>query len=1740
MLHSSFDMKDMEEADVILGIRIQKNSNGYILTQARYIEKTLKKFGHYNDRPVVTPFDPKSTSIYVFTLGGAAVSWKSSKQIMNTRSTMEAEFVALDKVAEEAEWLRRFLEGIPLWPKPVTAVYIHCDTMAALTKAKNHIYNGKSRHIRRRHNMIKDLLRNEIISIDYVKSKENIVDPLTNGICKEQVIYTSRGPRNNSFVYVRFQGYKYNEDVCVFVLINEALLSMHMYSIRLAAKEVVCMMFSFMLYGYFFGLFVYPLWFGGKKESKKIQKTILKQNYKNFVTSSQEGLDKTYDRLQKLISQLEIHDTLSMNDFYNNLKVYESEIKGQSSSSSNSHNVAFVSSDNTSSTNETFNTAHNVSTASSKDQASTASYVDDIMFFFFSNQSNASQLDNKDLEQIDTDDLKEMDLKWQVAMLTMSVKRIRDASTRNEPVDTSTTNALVVQDGIGGYDWSFQAKKELTNFALMAHTSSSSSYQIGLESLEARIVVHEKNEVVYEEDIAFLKYDVQVKDISIKDLKNQLKNVLKEKDDLKLKLENFKTSSKNQTNLIDCQISATDKTGLGYDGHVNESKVLNNMVDSCENDGEDNQVNDRFKKSEGYHTVPPPYTGNYMPPRADLSFAGLDDSVFKSKESDSEDENVFESKKVKKTVKPSLEKIEFVNARNTTVENKNKAEKPRKFSQSPRVLTKSRKVPINTGEQSSQRAAASVSTARHVNNVASRPNVNSALPITYSYFKAHSPGNPQYALQHQGIFDSGCSRAMTRNKSYFTDYREIDGGFVAFGGNAKGGPKSTDDEVADDAGKKSTEVPRKENRVKDPAKEGEAANTNSINRLNTVSSPVNTISSSFTTVDQGRERAQRNKFESMFEQEKDANGNRIFTLDTADTGIFNGVYNDEVDGAEVDFNNLELITFNCLLAYFLSQIEPKKVIQAFQDPSWIEAMQDELLQFKLQKVWRLVYLPKVKHAIGTKWVNRNKKDERGIVVRNKERQVAQGYTQEEGIDYNEVFSPVARIEAVRLFLAYASFIGFIVYQMDVKSVFLYGTIEEEMYVCQPPGFKDPHFPNKVYKVEKALYGIHQAPRAWYETLSTYLLKNSFKKGIIDKTLFIKKDKDDILLVQVYVDDIIFGSTKKSLCTKFKGLMHKKFQISSMGELTFFLGLQVMQKDDRIFIIQDKYVAHILKKFDFSSVKTASTPIETNKALLKDEEAEDVDVHLYRSMSGSLMYLTAFRPDIMFVVYACARFQVTTKVSHLHAVKRIFRYLKGQPKLGLWYPRDSPFDLEAFSNSDYAGASLDRKFTIGGCQFLGKRLISWKWKKQTVVANSTTKAEYVVAANCCGQVKQSSMDRFVDRKKIIVTEASIRRDLQLHDSEGIACLPNDIIFEELARMGTMAYAIICLANNQKFNFSKYIFDNMLKNLEVGVKFFMFPRFVQVFVNHQLGDMSHHKKIFVTPSLTPLFETMMVQDPEEVGEGSEEDASKQERMIDNIDQNGEVTLVDETQGRINEEDMFGVNDLDGDEVIVDATAGEEVEQSTKVAEKEAKDKGKGIMVEPEKTLKKKDQISFDEKVAKKLEIQMKAKMEEEERISREKDKANIALIAEWDDVQDMMDADHELAERLQAEELGELTIEERSKLFVELMNERKKHFARRRAEEKRIKPPTKTQKRKIMSTYLKNMLIKAKYGNTRPKEGYERVLWGDVKVMFEPDIEKKRYTLTPATITEMMTGSYKLIIGIKCVINFSSSCLQQKKK
>ncbi|KAI3763017.1 hypothetical protein L1987_53464 [Smallanthus sonchifolius] len=364
----------------------------------------------------------------------------------------------------------------------------------------------------------------------------------------------------------------------------------------------------------------------------------------------------------------------------------------------------------------------------------------------------------------------------------------------------------------------------------------------------------------------------------------------------------------------------------------------------------------------------------------------------------------------------------------------------------------------------------------------------------------------------------------------------------------------------------------------------------------------------------------------------------------------------------------------CLHATFVSQLEPKNVKEALADNCWIEAMQDELSQFQKLHVWDLVDLPRGVQPIGTRWVFKCKTDDRHVVVKNKARLVVQGF-----------------------------------YQLDVKSAFLYGKVHEEVYVTQPPGFEDPHNINKVYKLDKALYGLHQAPRAWYETLSKHLLSYGFDRGQIDSTLFIRKAGGDILLVQVYVDDIIFGSTNEGMCREFEQVMKSKFEMSNMGELSFFLGLQVSQREDGIYLHQTKYVQDILSKYKMNDSSTYGTHIPVNHGLHPDKDGKDVDRRLYSGMIGSLKYLTASRPDIMFDI------------------------LERETRLGLRYSKQQSFDFKAYTDSDYGGCNLDRKSTSGGCQFLGDRLVSWQCKKQSTVSVSTCEAKYIVAASGCSQI-----------------------------------------------------------------------------------------------------------------------------------------------------------------------------------------------------------------------------------------------------------------------------------------------------------------------------------------------------------------------------------------------------------------------
>ncbi|GJX39860.1 retrovirus-related pol polyprotein from transposon TNT 1-94 [Tanacetum coccineum] len=311
-------------------------------------------------------------------------------------------------------------------------------------------------------------------------------------------------------------------------------------------------------------------------------------------------------------------------------------------------------------------------------------------------------------------------------------------------------------------------------------------------------------------------------------------------------------------------------------------------------------------------------------------------------------------------------------------------------------------------------------------------------------------------------------------------------------------------------------------------------------------------------------------------------------------------------------------------------------------------------------------------------------DENGVVSRNKARLVAQGYNQQEGIDYDETYAPVARLESIRILLAYACALDFKLFQMDVKSAFLNGFINEEVYVAQPPGFIDFAKPNHVYRLKKALYGLKQAPKAWYDRLKAFLIKHDYTMGMVDNTLFTKKKDPNLIIVQIYVDDIIFGSTCQEMCDDFAKIMHDEFEMSMMGELNFFLGLQIKQLEDGIFFNQSKYIKEMLKKFRLEDSKPMKTPISTKMKLTKDEEGESVDNTKYRGMIGSLLYLTASRSDIMFSVCLCSRFQEDPKTSHLEAVKRILQYVKGTTHLGLWYPKGSGIETIVYADSDHAG------------------------------------------------------------------------------------------------------------------------------------------------------------------------------------------------------------------------------------------------------------------------------------------------------------------------------------------------------------------------------------------------------------------------------------------------------------------------
>nr|GEV60400.1 retrovirus-related Pol polyprotein from transposon TNT 1-94 [Tanacetum cinerariifolium] len=355
----------------------------------------------------------------------------------------------------------------------------------------------------------------------------------------------------------------------------------------------------------------------------------------------------------------------------------------------------------------------------------------------------------------------------------------------------------------------------------------------------------------------------------------------------------------------------------------------------------------------------------------------------------------------------------------------------------------------------------------------------------------------------------------------------------------------------------------------------------------------------------------------------------------------------------------------CFFDAFLTAIEPKSFKQAMTEPSWIDAMQEEIHEFERLKVFELVPCLDKVFLIKLKWIYNVKTTEFGGVLKNKARLLAKGFRQEEGIDFEESFVPVSRIEAFRIFIENAAHKNMMIFQMDVKTTFLNGKLKVEVYVFEPEGFVDQDNPSHVYKLKKALYGLKQARHAWYDILSCFIISQHFSKGVVDLTLFTRKAGNDLLLVQIYVDDIIFASTNTAMCNEFTNLMTTKFKMLMMGQMSFFLGLQISQSPRGIFINQSKYASKIVKKYGMLSSDSVDTPLVEKSKLDEDQQGKLVDSTLYRGMIGSLMYLTPSRPDLTYAVCLCARYQAKPTEKHLNAVKRVFQYLKGTIDMGLW-------------------------------------------------------------------------------------------------------------------------------------------------------------------------------------------------------------------------------------------------------------------------------------------------------------------------------------------------------------------------------------------------------------------------------------------------------------------------------------------
>ena len=439
--------------------------------------------------------------------------------------------------------------------------------------------------------------------------------------------------------------------------------------------------------------------------------------------------------------------------------------------------------------------------------------------------------------------------------------------------------------------------------------------------------------------------------------------------------------------------------------------------------------------------------------------------------------------------------------------------------------------------------------------------------------------------------------------------------------------------------------------------------------------------------------------------------------------------NDYTSGEE--FSDEDTLAHLVLFA----ESDPIAFDEAIKDSKWRKAMDAEIEAIERNHTWELMELPEGEKTVGVKWIYRTKLNEKGEVDKFKARLVAKGYTQKYGIDYSEVFSPVARHDTIRMIISLAAMNEWTVFQLDVKSAFLHGELVEQVFVDQPPGYVKKGSKHMVYKLKRALYGLKQAPRSWYNRIDTYFSKAGFHKSPYEHTLYIKTgEKGNLLIVCLYVDDLIFTGNDEGMFRTFKQSIMKEFEMTDLGKMKYFLGIEVTQSAGGIFICQKKYAREVLERFRMDDCNPVQVPIIPGTKLTRDGEGEKIDSTYYKQMIGSLMYMTTIRPDLTYAVSLISRFMEAPTELHYQAVRKILRYLKGTLDYGLFYKKrkSERHELVGFSDSDYTGDVDDCKSTSGYVFLLSGAAVSWSSKKQPVVTLSTTEAEFIATASCACQ------------------------------------------------------------------------------------------------------------------------------------------------------------------------------------------------------------------------------------------------------------------------------------------------------------------------------------------------------------------------------------------------------------------------